>query len=157
VSENDRHVPLGPLDCGLLSCFGLAACAVSTEGSPNHHPFRVGWSWPHADTTITIKWRFGSKYGFIDRTGKTVIPAQFDLTFGFSEGLAAVEVGKRWGFTDTTGKMVIPPQDFSDVKPFHNGVARVVVQKRGVGHIGYIDRTGKFVWGPHAQSDKADD
>ncbi|HWG18935.1 MAG TPA: WG repeat-containing protein [Terracidiphilus sp.] len=96
------------------------------------------------------RWLFGAKYGFIDRTGKTVIPPQFDLTFGFSEGLAAVQVGGKWGFVDTTGKTVIPPQDFSDVKPFHNGLSRVVVKNAGVG---YIDRTGKFIWGPHKQSE----
>jgi hypothetical protein len=47
--------------------------------------------------------------------------------------------------------MVIPPGDFSDVKPFHNGLSRVVMKKGGVG---YIDRTGKFIWGPHEMSDK---
>jgi hypothetical protein len=97
------------------------------------------------------RWRFGSRYGFIDRAGKTVIPPQFDLTFGFSEGLAAVQIGKQWGFIDVSGKMVIPPQDFTNVRPFHNGLSRVVVEKRGVG---YINRTGKFVWGPHEQTDK---
>ncbi|MGB7549647.1 MAG: WG repeat-containing protein [Terracidiphilus sp.] len=97
------------------------------------------------------RWRFGSRYGFMNRNGKTVIPPQFDLTFGFSEGLAAVQIGKQWGFIDTSGKLVIPLQDFSNVKPFHNGLSRVVVEK---GRVGYIDRTGKFVWGPHELSDK---
>jgi hypothetical protein len=38
---------------------------------------------------------FGEKYGFIDCTGKTVIEPRFVLTFGFSEGMVAVEIGKK--------------------------------------------------------------
>ena len=41
------------------------------------------------------------KYGFIDKSGKLVIPAAYDMTNKFSEGLAAVKVGDRWGFIDT--------------------------------------------------------
>ena len=55
------------------------------------------------------RWKFGKKYGFIDRNGKTVIEPKYDLTFHFSEGLAAVLVGGKWGYIDTTGKMVIQP------------------------------------------------
>jgi len=97
------------------------------------------------------RWLFGKKYGFIDRSGKTVIPPRFDLTYGFSEGLAAVQIGKRWGYIDTTGRMVIAPQEFSHVEPFHNGLAQVGT-KDGVG---YIDRSGKYVWGPCERIDSA--
>ena len=89
------------------------------------------------------RWLFGDKYGFIDRKGKTVIPPQFDLTYGFSEGLAAVQVGKRWGYIDTTGKMVIAPRDLWNVKPFHNGLARVQTK---AGEVRYMDRSGNYVW-----------
>jgi hypothetical protein len=57
------------------------------------------------------RWLFGKKCGFINRSGKTVIPPQFDLAYGFSEGLAAVQIDKKWGYVETTGKMVIPPQE----------------------------------------------
>jgi hypothetical protein len=96
------------------------------------------------------RWLFRKKYGFIDRGGKTVIPPQFDLTYGFSEGLAAVQVEKKWGYIDTTGKMAIEPQEFWNVKPFHNGLAEVQTKDKGVG---YIDRSGKYVWGPHKRDD----
>lgn len=91
------------------------------------------------------RWLFGRKYGFIDRSGKTVIPPQFDLTYGFSEGLAAVQIGRKWGYINTTGKMVIAPQEFWNVKPFHNGLAQVQTKDRSVG---YIDRSGRYIWGP---------
>jgi hypothetical protein len=96
------------------------------------------------------RWLFGKKYGFIDRTGKTVIPPQFDLTYGFSEGLAAVQIGKKWGYIDTTGKMAITPQEFWSAKQFHNGLAQVQTKDRSVG---YIDRSGKYIWGPHKPND----
>jgi hypothetical protein len=98
------------------------------------------------------RWLFGKKYGFIDRSGKTVIPPQFDLIYGFSEGLAAVQIDKKWGYIDTTGKMMIAPQEFWNVKPFHNGLAEVQTKDTGVG---YIDRSGKYVWGPHKRDDAA--
>jgi WG repeat protein len=96
------------------------------------------------------RWLFGKKYGFIDRSGKTVILPQFDLTYGFSEGLAAVQIGRKWGYINTTGKMVIPPQEFWNVKPFHNGLAQVQAKDRSVG---YIDRSGRYIWRPHKPND----
>ncbi|MBI4751767.1 MAG: WG repeat-containing protein [Acidobacteria bacterium] len=97
--------------------------------------------------------------GFIDRTGKLVIPPQFGpRTEGFSEGLCAVEVlppgglsepelyysseltGKKFGYIDLTGKMVIPPQ-FDDAHPFSDGVAIVDNNSQ----TGWIDHQGNFV------------
>jgi len=98
------------------------------------------------------RWLFGKKYGFIDRSGKTVIPPQFDLTYGFSEGLAAVQIGKKWGYIDKTGRLVIAPQEFWNVKPFHNGLAQVQTKD---GSVGYIDGSGKYVWGPRKRNDAA--
>ena len=43
----------------------------------------------------------GKQWGFIDHTGKVVIPAKFDEVAYFSEGLAAVRVGSKWGGTST--------------------------------------------------------
>ena len=66
------------------------------------------------------------------------------------EGLAAVRIDKKWGYIETTGRMVIEPQEFWNVKPFHNGLAQVQTKDTGVG---YIDRSGKYVWGPHKRDD----
>jgi hypothetical protein len=96
------------------------------------------------------RWLFGKKYGFIDRNGKTVIPPQFDLTYGFSEGLAVVQIDKKWGYVDTTGKMMIAPRELWNAKPFHNGLAEVQTKD---GSVGYINRSGKYVWGPHKRDD----
>jgi hypothetical protein len=48
--------------------------------------------------------------------------------------------------------MMIAPQEFWNVKPFHNGLAQVQTKDGGVG---YVDRSGKYVWGPHKRNDAA--
>ena len=50
-----------------------------------------------------------SGYGFIDTTGKMVIPPKYLEVKPFYEGLAAVRVGDKWGFIDRSGELVIPP------------------------------------------------
>ena len=59
------------------------------------------------------------KWGYIDKTGKEVVPCQYDNALGFSDGLAVVEKGGKCGYIDKTGKEVIPckydvESDFSD-------------------------------------------
>lgn len=90
------------------------------------------------------------KIGFIDITGKLVIPLQFDSLYSvsmFREGLAKVQVGGKWGYIDKMGKFVIPPQ-FLVGYDFSEGLALVYVNKN---QGGFIDKTGKFVF--HVQSD----
>jgi hypothetical protein len=82
--------------------------------------------------------------GFMDKTGKVVIPPQFDIVWGFAEGLAAVEVDERTGFIDLSGKMVIPPQ-FRFAYSFSEGLAHI---EDNHGRHGYIDKTGKIVIEP---------
>ena len=57
------------------------------------------------------------KFGFMDRSGKTVITPQFDWTVGFSEGLASVRIGTKWGYINTKGTVAITPQ-FDFAMPF---------------------------------------
>ncbi|MCF8297132.1 MAG: WG repeat-containing protein [Saprospiraceae bacterium] len=49
-----------------------------------------------------------SNYGFIDESGKVVIPLIYKDAFHFSEDLAAVSKNGKWGFIDKTGKEIIP-------------------------------------------------
>ncbi len=84
------------------------------------------------------------KYGAIDKTGKYIIPPQFDNIESFSEGLALVEVQGKTGYVDRTGKMVIPLFE-GYAKSFSEGLA--VAIKRGYKY-GYIDKTGKYAIPP---------
>jgi WG containing repeat len=82
------------------------------------------------------------KWGYIDRTGKLTISAQFEAAEPFSEGLASVQVGGKWGYIDRTGKLVIKPQ-FSDAEEFVDGLAIISFGKTRTGS--FIDRTGKLL------------
>ena len=56
-----------------------------------------------------------SLYGHIDRKGRWVIAAQFDLTGHFLNGMAHVRVGEKHGMINKQGKYVCPPKyDYLD-------------------------------------------
>ncbi len=92
-----------------------------------------------------------SKSGFIDRTGKVVIPAMYkDVFWGFREGLAPVALPKQskdvavpgsvYGYIDVLGRSVIEPP-FDRASQFSLG--RVIVQ---VGETrGSIGRRGELI------------
>ena len=102
------------------------------------------------------------KWGYIDKTGKEVIPLQYDVAGFFSEGLAAVGmkngketiiraggggvVGTNYhcdhGYIDKTGKLVIPFLPYTVACAFAEGMAAV---KDENDKWGYIDKTGKLV------------
>ena len=82
------------------------------------------------------------KYGFADKSGKVVIPCQWEYAYGFSEGLARVQDANwKWGFIDKTGKVVIPCQ-WKGAYDFSEGLAKVEYANR---QFGFIDKTGKVV------------
>lgn len=82
------------------------------------------------------------KYGYINKTGKFVIQPQFDKAYSFSHDLAFVSKDGESFFIDKKGKRAITPEKDSrsnqNFSPFINGLAQ--------DNIGYIDKTGKYVW-----------
>ena len=91
------------------------------------------------------------KYGFINKTGKLVIPAEYDYAYEFyNSELAAVNKGGvkggwnvqggKWGFINKSGKMIIPLQ-YDYANAFSEGLACVMTDKKA----GFIDETGKLV------------
>jgi hypothetical protein len=91
----------------------------------------------------------GGKWGYIDPTGREVIPVRFPdppapgvRGIGpFSEGLAWAGDGKKIGYIDRTGKFAIQPQ-FEDAHPFQGELALVVLG----GKQAYVNKAGKVVW-----------
>lgn len=83
---------------------------------------------------------FDLKYGFIDSTGKLVIPYMYKGAYDFSGGLAAVckEDGK-WGFINKKGDVAIPfKYDGVSYDSFQDGFALVVIGDK----LGYVDKNG---------------
>ncbi|MCL4465053.1 MAG: WG repeat-containing protein, partial [Chloroflexi bacterium] len=87
--------------------------------------------------------RAASGYGFINKTGQMVIPAQWDDAGEFSQGLAPVLRGSASGFIDTAGKVVIPLK-FQSTDSFSDGLAPAA----SGGKWGYVDRSGAWVIEP---------
>jgi hypothetical protein len=143
--------PAGPsgaaVTCGGCASMRLidgSAGAVAGQGATDQP---IEDAQPFLDELAAIK--VGGRWGFIDKSGRMVIPPQYEETYGFG-GLAAVKIDGRWGFIDRTGRLVIPAQ-FDNVKGFAGGLAAVQVGDRW----GYIDRTGQMVIAPQFQSANA--
>ncbi len=84
------------------------------------------------------------KWGFIDATGKIVIPLKFEQARYFSEGLACVKVGDKYGFINEHGDMVIAPK-YDSAWSFREGLAEV---EEHYGPSEFIDKTGKVAFVP---------
>jgi hypothetical protein len=131
-------------NCGYIEPSGQFKFHLSTSG--DQHDCSSAWGEFRNGLARNL---FNTKYGFIDQTGKEIIPPRFDATDKFSEGLAAVQITKEWGYIDTKGELVIKLTGISQAHAFHKGLAEVVTRE---GRWGYIDKTGKYVWKPTPQS-----
>lgn len=60
---------------------------------------------------------FITKMGFVDTSGKLVIPCSFETVGDFYHGLAKAKSGKLYGYINENGEFVINPQ-FDDVGDF---------------------------------------
>ena len=81
------------------------------------------------------------KWGYIDKTGKVVIPCKWGATLGFSEGLAPVmDDHEKWGFIDKEGKVAIPCK-WEYANGFSEGQASVM----DADGMHTIDKTGQAV------------
>ena len=90
-------------------------------------------------------------YGYIDKTGKVVIPLKYSEARPFSEGLAYVSNDSFKGFIDVNGHEVISCKEYSDVGTFHEGLVSVIKEtKDGDGSydnlkLGFMDKKGEIV------------
>ena len=160
------------LALALVMCLGLTVPALAAEYTVTEVvSCKYDWVGDFSEGLAAVRTGGAKtgKWGFIDKTGKEVIPCQYDdpnivslvNTWDvprFSEGLAAVYVGEypdgKWGFIDKTGKEVIPPK-YDLAGKFSDGLAMVGVysgkndpQGFAIYKRGYIDKTGKEVIPP---------
>ena len=81
--------------------------------------------------TILFAVNKDGKSGFIDNTGKIVIPLQFDSANGFSEGLALVTLKGKQFFIDTSGRTVFQAK-FDIIRDFSEGLAAVNIGEKRI-------------------------
>lgn len=80
------------------------------------------------------------KHGFIDTTGKVVVPLQYDYAYEFINGYSMVRLDDKWGLVDTKGNVMIP-LEYDSAGPFYDGLS--CVEKDG--KYGYCDTSGNVV------------
>lgn len=105
----------------LFGLFWLVLDTIWGQSGPNLFPFRSGTKW-----------------GYLDTSGKELIPAIYWDAGDFSEGLAPVRVGGRYGYINGDGKLQIAAR-FDFAEPFLNGLGKVWL----AGKPFFVDKKGK--------------
>ena len=87
------------------------------------------------------------KAGFIDDSGREVIPCQYDECGLFREGRAMVSIAGKWGIIDTLGRTILPIQFDNDLVrgeayTYHDGWALIQLD----GKYGYVDTVGNIIY-----------
>ncbi len=88
--------------------------------------------------------KMNGKCGYINESGKCVIPYKYEDAQSFSDGLAAVRLNGNYGYIAMDGSCVIPFM-YKDADPFNDGIAYVTTldNRKGV-----IDNSGAFYNSP---------
>ena len=90
-----------------------------------------------------VKVEVNGKFGFVDKTGKEIVPPKYDDIHEFSEGLAKVQIDGKRGFINTEGKEVVELK-YDKAWKFSEGLAKV----KANGKFGFVDKTGKEIVPP---------
>lgn len=71
------------------------------------------------------------KWGFVDTTGKEVIPAMYEYLHGegFIKGTAFIKSNGKWGMIDKSGKEILSPR-FDAVRPYGEGYYTVILDEK---------------------------
>jgi hypothetical protein len=151
-SATDFHQGLAHFDNGddLIFVDKTGAAVIQAKG--------ISWAGEFSEGLAAVEQLVGDVwlFGYIDKTGKMVIPPQFGLARDFSEGLASVSEsegsgGAGYGYIDKTGAWVVAPQ-FSDAGPFADGLAAVCISEKSdpnlPGTWGFIDKSGAWAFRP---------
>ncbi len=115
---------------GYMDTTGKTVIDLSDRGYTDAGRFNEGLTWAIKD----------SKLGYIDKTGREVIPFEYDTGYVFVNDLAAVQKDGKYGFIDKTGKTVIP---FEYDNSFGSGDGLLTVEKDG--KYGLIDAGNNLI------------
>ncbi len=90
---------------------------------------------------ITAFYHKNGKFGLMDRNFKELIPAKYNQTSFYSNGLFVVESNGKWGAVDRNDKTIIPFEYESLGAVDEAGM--IMASKASLS--GYIDKTGKVI------------
>ena len=122
-------------------CMGKLWGVIDTKGSFIINP-QFENVYIDGDIFLATK---SDKWGWIDKTGKTIIDFQFDEACPFfTNDMASVKTGKKWGYINRKGAIAINPQ-FNWVITFD--AANAIVANDN-GKVGLIDKEGKYTVNP---------
>jgi len=138
-----------------LACFFMACNnSVETKTQPKNLPIpnemltlklqqkladQYDNVWDVAEGMAAVK--KGDKWGFVNTSGKLVIPIQFDDPNTFNKGYTQVSKGGKAGIIDKTGKVLVPFQ-YDYIGSYNDGLFSTRDMRN---KYGFIDSTGKVV------------
>lgn len=100
---------------------------------------------------IRLQAQVGSKYGYMDETGKIVIPPRYEYAFSFVENLGRVGEKRgdviKWGLIDHLGNQVVAIT-YDWLGELSDGRVAFTTKESGRAKVGYFDAAGKVVIPP---------
>jgi hypothetical protein len=143
-------IPYGKYDrVGDFDAFGMSLVVkgnkyalVNTEGAIVSAWYDAGFG---SSGNGLYPVRLDEKFGYIDTTGKVIVPFAYEDAREFDAGgLARAKSASRWGVIDTSGHFIVQPR-FDQVWPFDAAGFAVVMS---AGKFGFVDRTGAMLVEP---------
>ena len=100
---------------------------------------KYDYAWSFAEGLAPVALR--KKVGFIDKSGKEVIPLIYDAVWKFKNGFAKVKLNDKYGCLDKSGNLIIPLEYDNISDSFEYGFIIVEKNKK----YGYVDKSGNLV------------
>jgi hypothetical protein len=136
-------IPL-PADCSNAQEFSEGLAAVSKGGTP--------WA-PHQGGVAGISPNQGARFGYIDKTGRFVIPPKFpcpqyisqeEISFkgGVAKATGLLDGDISFGIINRKGDFIVAPI-YKSISPYRNGLATIEVAPVGFNPL-YWANPGKF-------------
>lgn len=118
---------------------------IDTDGEWKIKPiYRGAWSFKEGKARVKL---LDGKYGYINKAGNQVIPANYDEADDFQEGYAVIKTNNRWQFINHEGKL-LTEDSWEQVFPFKNGYARI----SNGGWWGILNTSGNIIINPLYES-----
>ncbi|MEA5010820.1 MAG: WG repeat-containing protein [Angelakisella sp.] len=118
---------------------------IRSDGSAISATGKYDEVWRFSDGYATV--RIGDKYGYVDTSGKEVIPVTLEDVWSFGDGLTPAKLTDKWGYLDAQNQTAIGAQ-WDECYKFYDGVAKF----RQDGKFGYLNTSGTVLVFPKYKS-----